>query len=200
MCTAGSPVTATSRFTLNLLHPLMNKISIQYFNTQFGELILGSLIDQLCLCDWRHRKMRSSINRRILDGLKAYYIEEETDTLQFAINQLNEYFNGTRTEFNVPLLPVGTSFQKSVWEELLRIPFGNTESYLGISMKIRNRKSIRAVAAANAANAISIFIPCHRIIGNNGKLTGYSGGIAVKRKLLQLESNRIIPEQMRLFH
>lgn len=192
-------MTGTSRFILNLLPQAMNKISIHFFNTQFGELILGSFQDQLCLCDWKYRKMRSSIDRRIMDGLKASYVEEKSDNVLLAMNQLNEYFNKERTEFNVPVLPVGTSFQRLVWKETLKIPFGSTESYLGISMKISNRNSIRAVAAANAANAISIFIPCHRIVGNNGELTGYAGGLEVKRKLLRLESSNNTPEQMELF-
>jgi methylated-DNA-[protein]-cysteine S-methyltransferase len=177
----------------------MNKISIQNFKTPFGELTTGSFRGQICLCDWRYRKMRASIDRRILNGLDAYFREEKTDAIRLAGNQLNEYLEGNRTEFDIPLLPVGTPFQKRVWEELLRIPYGNTESYLGISRKIKNDKSIRAVAAASGANAISIFIPCHRVIGNNGEMTGYAGGIETKKKLLDLESGKSKPEQMELF-
>jgi len=82
---------------------------------------------------------------------------------------------------------VGSPFQKSVWEELLKIPYGSTETYLGISNKLNNPKAIRAVASANGANAISVIVPCHRIIGSDGNLVGYAGGIDVKSKLLTLE-------------
>jgi len=94
---------------------------------------------------------------------------------------------------------VGSPFQERVWNELLKIPFGKTESYLGLSRKIGNEKAIRSVAAANGANAISIMVPCHRIIGSDGKLTGYGGGIQAKRKLLQLEMNNQPSGQLPLF-
>jgi len=177
----------------------MNKISIHYHDTPFGELILGSFGEHLCLCDWRYRKMRTSIDRRILDGLDAGFQEDQTGTIRRAIHQLNEYFSGKRTVFDLPLLQVGTSFQKRVWEELLRIPFGQTETYLRLAGKTGNEKSIRAVAAANGANALSIFIPCHRVVGSSGALTGYAGGVAVKRKLLQLETAGDHAGQMQLF-
>ena len=177
----------------------MNKISIQFFKTAFGELILGSFKDQLCLCDWRFRKMRSVIDKRIQTGLDAYYEEEDATIIQVTKRQLIEYFNGDRKVFDIPLQMVGTSFQLSVWNELLKIPFGKTESYTGISQKLNNEKAIRAVAAANGANGIAILVPCHRVIGSDGKLVGYAGGLNVKNKLLQLETNRQLPEQLLLF-
>ncbi|MCK5346256.1 MAG: MGMT family protein, partial [Candidatus Heimdallarchaeota archaeon] len=120
----------------------MKKLSIQYFKTAYGELILGSFEDKLCLCDWRYRKMRSSINKKILQHLEAYFEEEETEVIHNSRNQLNEYFGGDRKEFDIPLLLVGTTFQKSVWNELLKIPFGQTETYLGITRKIGDEKAI----------------------------------------------------------
>ena len=177
----------------------MNKVYIQYYKTNFGELMLGSFKEQLCLCDWQFRKMRDSIDKRICEGLDAYYEDGETDVTQNARQQLEEYFSGKRKNFDVPLLMVGTSFQKTVWNELQKVPFGHTESYLGLSRKIGDEKAIRSVAAANGANAISIMIPCHRIIGSDGKLTGYAGGLEVKRKLLQLEMQKQVPDQLLLF-
>jgi len=144
--------------------------------------------------------MRPVIDKRIQKGLDAYYEEEETTTIQVAKHQLNEYLNGDRNVFDIPLQMVGTSFQQSVWNELLKIPFGKTESYLGISQKINNEKAIRAVAAANGANAIAIFVPCHRVVGSDGELVGYAGGLNAKKKLLQLETNRQTPEQLQLFN
>ena len=177
----------------------MKKIYIQNIKTEFGELILGSYDDHLCLCDWRYRKMRSGIDNRIKNGLQADFVVKENETIKTAIRQLNEYFAGERNQFDIPIQMVGTDFQKKIWNGLLKIPYGKTESYLGLSKKTGDAMAIRAVAAANGANAISIFVPCHRIIGSNGELTGYAGGVEVKKKLLQLESGRIIPEQMQLF-
>jgi len=175
----------------------VNKISIQYHKTLLGELILGTYEDQLCLCDWRYRKLRSSIDKKLLKELDASYIEEETSIIKNTIVQLNEYLDGKRTEFTIPLLLVGTSFQKTVWKELLKIPFGETVSYTELSRKISTEKSMRAIAAANGANAIAIIVPCHRVVGSRGELVGYAGGIRIKMKLLQLE--KAIPEQKLLF-
>ena len=144
--------------------------------------------------------MRSSINRKILQSLDAQFEEEETPVIKNARNQLGEYFSGNRKEFEIPLLLVGTAFQKSVWNELLKIPFGQTETYLGLSEKLGDEKAIRAVANANGANAISIIVPCHRIVGSKGEMVGYAGGVKVKEKLLGLESDNPNTEQMSLFN
>ncbi|MDP2363536.1 MAG: methylated-DNA--[protein]-cysteine S-methyltransferase [Ignavibacteria bacterium] len=102
-------------------------------------------------------------------------------------NQLKEYFAGTRKEFDVPLDIEGTDFQKRVWRELLKIPYGKTISYKALSEKLGDVKAIRAVGKANSQNPIAIIIPCHRVIGADGSLTGYAGGLAIKEKLLHLE-------------
>ena len=178
----------------------MNKISTQYFKTPFGDLIIGSFNDQLCLCDWRYRKMRSAIDDRIRDGLESVYEEKETSVIADVKNQLGEYFNGDRESFDIPLKIVGTTFQESVWNELVKIPYGKTVTYLELSRRLGDEKAIRAVASANGANAISILVPCHRVIGSKGELTGYAGGLNTKRKLLQLESKNQNSEQLQLFN
>lgn len=170
----------------------MENIDIQYYKTKYGELIIGSYNDKLCLCDWRYRKMRKSIDNRIKKSLNAEYILRESSTISKTIKQLEEYFNYKRKDFDIPLLPVGTDFQKKIWEILLDIPFGKTTTYLKQAEKLGNNKAVRAVANANGANAISIIIPCHRIIGSNGKLIGYAGGLNTKQKLLELESDMFI--------
>ncbi|WP_075343516.1 methylated-DNA--[protein]-cysteine S-methyltransferase [Tenacibaculum agarivorans] len=104
------------------------------------------------------------------------------------VEQLDEYFSGTRKEFELNLSPKGTEFQGKVWNELLRVPFGKTRSYLEQSKKLGDVKAIRAVASANGKNPISIIIPCHRIIGSDGSLTGYAGGVWRKKWLLEHES------------
>ena len=108
--------------------------------------------------------------------------------LESCIVQLDEYFQGNRTRFDLKLNPQGTDFQKKVWDELINIPFGKTRSYLEQTKKIGGPKAIRAVAAANGKNPIWIIIPCHRVIGSDGSLTGYAGGIWRKKWLLEHES------------
>ena len=166
----------------------MDVVSICYFPTPFGELIMGSYGNKLCLCDWRYRKMRSEIDFRITSGLQATFLRAETDVIALAMIQLNEYFTGNRKTFDIPLLFVGTDFQQMVWNALMQIPYGKTETYLELSQRLNNPKAIRAVASANGANAIAIIVPCHRVVGSTGELVGYAGGLQAKRKLLDLES------------
>lgn len=112
-----------------------------------------------------------------------------TPCLDNAVSQLNEYFNSKRTSFDLPLNLKGTKFQIKVWQALLAIPYAKTVSYQDIAIKIGNPKAVRAVGAANAKNPLAIVVPCHRVIGKNGKLTGYNGGLSVKEFLLNLERN-----------
>ena len=108
--------------------------------------------------------------------------------LKEAVLQLQDYFDGKRTTFTFPLNPSGTDFQKKVWQELLHIPFGKTCSYLELSKKLGDVKAIRAVASANGKNPLWIVVPCHRVIGTNGSLTGYAGGLWRKKWLLEHEN------------
>lgn len=105
-----------------------------------------------------------------------------------AFEELEEYFQGKRREFDLPLNPAGTEFQKKVWEALRTIPYGETRSYGEIAVQVGNPKAFRAVGMANHKNPIAIMVPCHRVIGKNGSLTGYAGGLDFKKKLLELES------------
>lgn len=108
--------------------------------------------------------------------------------LKEAVNQLLEYFEGKRTEFTFKLNPQGTEFQQKVWHELLNIPFGKTTSYMDLSKKLGDVKAIRAVASANGKNPLWIVVPCHRVIGSDGSLTGYAGGLWRKQWLLDHEN------------
>ena len=107
-----------------------------------------------------------------------------------ALAQLSEYFAGTRTHFTLPLAPQGTQFQQRVWQALCNIPYGETCSYGDIAKRIENPKGVRAVGLANGKNPIAIVVPCHRVIGANGKLTGYAGGLERKAGLLKLEGTQ----------
>ncbi len=113
---------------------------------------------------------------------------KETKLLNRAYIELEEYLKGIRKVFDLPLEPHGTEFQQKVWKALLEIPYGETRSYKDIAEKIGNSKASRAVGLANNRNPISIFIPCHRVIGANGKLVGYGGGLDIKERLLTLEA------------
>jgi len=118
--------------------------------------------------------------------------EKETDIIPVALEdcvmQLNEYFEGSRKSFNLKLQLEGTDFQKKVWQELLKIPYGKTMSYLKLSKQLGDVKAIRAVANANGKNPLWIIVPCHRVIGTNGSLTGYAGGLHRKQWLLEHEN------------
>ncbi len=111
----------------------------------------------------------------------------ETSIIKEAAKQLNEYFDGSRKSFDLPLDPQGTEFQKKVWNALCSIPYGETRSYKQIAEQVGNPKAARAVGMANNKNPIMIFVPCHRVIGSNGKLVGYASGLDTKEKLLSLE-------------
>ena len=119
-------------------------------------------------------------------------VPDDQDTppeLRDCVAQLDEYFRGARTEFSLKLDLRGTEFQKRVWRELQKIPFGTTVSYLDIALTIGNKESTRAVGRANGQNPVSIIVPCHRVIGSDGNLTGYGGGLWRKRWLLNFESH-----------
>ncbi|RZJ68430.1 MAG: methylated-DNA--[protein]-cysteine S-methyltransferase [Flavobacterium sp.] len=116
--------------------------------------------------------------------------------LEQAVSELDDYFAGKRNDFSFPTNPKGTEFQKSVWKELLRIPLGKTTSYMDLSKKLGDVKAIRAVASANGKNPLWIVVPCHRVIGSDGSLTGYAGGLWRKKWLLEHETP---PTQQSLF-
>lgn len=117
------------------------------------------------------------------------YKVEETDLIKKAYSQIKEYFDGERKNFDLPLNPKGTEFQRKVWIELLKIPYGSTSSYKDIAQAVDSPKAFRAVGNANNKNPISIIIPCHRVIGSSGSLVGYYHGLDMKEKLLKLETD-----------
>ncbi len=166
---------------------MSGQIHIQYYKTAIGELILGSLNGSLCILDFRYRKMRSIVDSRVKRIFDAEFIEQDDEVLKQARTEIDEYLAGKRKKFDIPIAMAGSEFQKSVWKALMAIPYGSTASYLDIARAIANEKAVRAVAGANGANALAIIIPCHRIIGSDGALVGYGGGLAAKRRLLKLE-------------
>lgn len=162
-------------------------IKTKRYESPCGILLLGSYEDKLCLCDWQTEKHHDYVSRRLKRILQTDFEEGTSEVIERTVCQLDDFFAGKRKEFDVPLLFVGTDFQKTVWNELLKIPFGTTVSYGEMARRIGMPKAVRAVANANGANAISILAPCHRVIGSDHSLTGYGGGLEVKRALLELE-------------
>ncbi len=165
-----------------------NILSTLTYDNPCGRLLLGEIRGRLCLCDWVSRNRHDALVGRIARRFHAGVIVGTTPTISCATGQLDEYFSGERSEFDIELLMAGTDFQLKVWEALKQIPYGTTHSYGLLSRAIGRPTSIRAVANAVGANPLSIFVPCHRIIGADGSLTGYAGGLEAKRTLLALES------------
>lgn len=164
-------------------------ITTQYYESPCGRLLLGAFGPALCLCDWRTGKSREAVDRRLQRRFSAVYEAGASPVLTAAVAWLDGYFAGMRTAFGLPLALAGTPFQERVWRALSDIPYGETVSYGELARRIGMPKAVRAVANANGANALSIFIPCHRVIGADHTLTGYGGGLAVKRYLLEKEKN-----------
>ncbi|MDO6428350.1 methylated-DNA--[protein]-cysteine S-methyltransferase [Thalassotalea sp. 1_MG-2023] len=113
--------------------------------------------------------------------------KENNDHFEQSLTQLREYFSGERKTFDLTLAPKGTNFQQQVWQTLCSIPCGETKSYRWLAEQIKNPNAVRAVGGANGKNPIALIIPCHRVIGSNGSLTGYAGGLSLKEKLLKFE-------------
>lgn len=147
-----------------------------YYEFPFGKII--------CVV-YKNKLSQIIFNSKSIEH--ADFLNKTTEIHEKLFKQLDEYVAGTRKLFDIPLNPSGTEFQKKVWNTLLKIPYGETHSYKEQTDQIGDKTAIRAVAAANGKNPIPILIPCHRVIGTNGKLTGYAGGLEIKRWLLEHE-------------
>lgn len=158
---------------------------IAEYKSPCGVLRLGVESGRLVLCDWTGDAKRE---RSSLQKSGATDSVDDARTLSEVIRQLDLYFSGGLKRFDIPLEMHGTEFQLKVWRALLDIPYGATVTYSEVARMIGSPSSTRAVAGAIGANLISLFIPCHRVVGANGKLTGYAGGLAAKKALLELES------------
>jgi len=159
--------------------------------TPMGNMIAGATEQGICLLEFTERAILLQEFKDLEKLLNAEIKEGENEHFSLLKKELKEYFEGTLKKFTVPLVIVGTSFQKLVWQELLRIPYGVTRSYKEQSIAINNREAVRAVGHANGSNRIAIIIPCHRVIGDNGSLIGYGGGLLRKKRLLDLEKGQL---------
>ncbi|HAP96455.1 MAG TPA: XRE family transcriptional regulator [Chryseobacterium sp.] len=162
-------------------------VDLKRIETPLGTMIACANENGICMLEFSDRKALPTELKEISKHFDANIVQGENPHFKTLKKELEEYFERKRFDFTVPLAPVGTDFQKNVWEILRTIPYGTTRSYQQQADILGNPKAVRAVANANGLNKISIIIPCHRVIGTNGRLTGYSGGIWRKQKLLELE-------------
>ena len=160
-------------------------------STPVGNLLAGATGAGICLLDFPYRKMIEAIKVRISISLGEPFAEGEHPHFIALRAQLKEYFKGERMTFDLPLVMAGSPFQQQVWKALQDIPYGETRSYKAQSVLLGSEGAIRAIARANGENGLAILVPCHRVIGENGSLTGYSGGLDKKRWLLTHERSRI---------
>ena len=170
-------------------------IAISRIETPIGPLLAGANEDGICLLEFTDRRMLETQIKILEKRLNAALYSGKSPYFKKLAKQINEYFSGKRTEFDIPLITPGTPFQKEVWNAITTVPFGKIRTYKQQSIQINNPKAVRAVGSANGDNRIAIIIPCHRIVGNNGALVGYGGGLWRKRFLLELEN----PNQTKMF-
>ena len=165
--------------------------------TPLGEMLAVFGGKGLCLLEFVGQKHMEQEIMAVQKALRGQFIFQENEQTQLLRQELDLYFQGRLKVFTTPLEQIGTEFQKQAWDALLAIPYGETRSYKEQAQQLGNPKAIRAVAAANGQNKVSILIPCHRVIGSDGKLTGYAGGMRRKKLLLNLEQNSY---QMELYY
>lgn len=164
----------------------LNKIS-----TPLGPMLAGATDQNLCLLEFTDRTLLEKQLQRLQSYYNGSFVSDSNEITEQTEVELKEYFSGVRKEFTIPLDVWGSEFQIKIWNELLEIPYGSTRSYKEQALVLGNLKAIRAVATANGNNRIAIIIPCHRVIGSDGSLTGYSGGLWRKRFLLNLERSKV---------
>ncbi|WP_205514613.1 bifunctional transcriptional activator/DNA repair enzyme AdaA [Longitalea arenae] len=165
-------------------------IDLKRLETPLGTMFAGAVSEGVCLLEFSDRKMLETEFIMLAKSLNAVVIQGENEHFKILEKQLEEYFAGKRQSFSVPLCTPGSSFQNEVWRALQRIPYGETRTYAQQANAIAKPAAVRAVAHANGMNKISILVPCHRVIGADGHLTGYGGGLWRKQWLLDLERGK----------
>nr|WP_276203403.1 methylated-DNA--[protein]-cysteine S-methyltransferase [Flavobacterium sp. KMS] len=162
-------------------------MDIKRIETPLGTMYACAVKQGICLLEFTDRKMLETELKALAKTLNATIIQGENEHFNVLESQLKEYFDGERKDFTVPIFSPGSDFQNRVWTALKAIPYGAVKSYKEQSIIINKPEAVRAVANANGMNRISILIPCHRVIGSNGELTGYGGGLWRKKWLLEME-------------
>jgi AraC family transcriptional regulator of adaptative response/methylated-DNA-[protein]-cysteine methyltransferase len=165
-------------------------ITVAQIETPLGPMFGGAMDEGICLLEFIDERSPEIVFKSVSKALNARIIQGEHHHFDALRIQLMEYFDGKRKDFELSLFTPGTDFQNAVWKELLNIPYGTTRSYKQQSIAIGMPDAVRAVANANGMNRIAIIIPCHRVIGSNGTLTGYGGGLWRKKWLLEHENKQ----------
>ena len=168
--------------------PILSK----HISTPIGPLVIGSFEDKICFLEFYLPQRYKEMSGKLLKTFDAEILEGTNAVLEQAEKELQEYFDGKRKVFTVPLDLRGSEFELKVWNQLLKIPYGQVCSYSDIAKRIRKLQSVRAVGGANHNNPVAIIVPCHRVVGKNGSLTGYGGGMDKKRFLLELEQGGVL--------
>lgn len=161
--------------------------------TPCGRLMIGSVAGRLCLCTWFDTLSHQKAVDRIRHCLKCDFSDGHSEVLHRAESMLKEYFARSRRDLSIPLLLCGTHFQRKVWRGIKSVGYGTTLSYGLLAARLHSNAAVRAVAAAAGANPVSLFVPCHRIVGSGGQLTGYAGSLTAKSTLLDLETTGLFP-------
>jgi len=162
-----------------------SQISYTWMPSPLGDVLLAAANDALCGVYFRDQKYFPSVDA-------AWTEEPRVPVLKVARRQLDEYFAGSRARFDVPLGPKGTPFQRAIWNAIAEVPCGETRTYADLAARVGHRGSARAAGAATGRNPLSIIVPCHRIVGFDGSLTGYAGGLDRKQRLLALERSVVV--------
>ncbi len=162
-------------------------IQVDKIATPLGPVLMGATEAALCLLEFADRRGLLRQMERLRARLSAALVPGRSDITAAAARQLREYFGGSRRRFDVPIHTVGTAFQRAVWTELLAIPYGEVRSYAEVAASLGRPESVRAVGRANGSNALAVIVPCHRVVGADGRMVGYGGGVWRKRYLLSLE-------------
>ena len=162
-------------------------VRVDRITTPLGPMLVAATDTQLCLLEFVDRHMLTTQVQRLRKRLGAVFVPDRNDIIHQAEDQIAAYFAGTRRAFDVPMVTPGTDFQQQVWQALTQIPYGQTVSYRDLAETVGRPAAVRAVGTANGLNALAIIVPCHRVIGADGKLVGYGGGLWRKKRLLELE-------------
>jgi AraC family transcriptional regulator, regulatory protein of adaptative response / methylated-DNA-[protein]-cysteine methyltransferase len=166
-------------------------IDLTRLETPLGTMVACATAEGVCLLEFTDRRMLETEFKALAKHYNATILQGDNPHFETLKKQLDEYFAGVRKEFTVPLVMPGTAFQQAVWQELLSIPYGSTRSYAEQAAALQKPEAVRAVANANGMNRIAVIVPCHRVIGSDGNLTGYGGGLWRKKWLLDMEREKI---------
>ena len=172
-------------------------VHVSRITTLLGPMLVGATEERLCLLEFLDRRALPNQIKRIRSRLRAVFVPNTNPFIEEVERQLSGYFAGERSTFDIPIELCGTDFQRDVWHALLEIPYGETRSYADIGASVGRPQAVRAVGTANGANSMAIIVPCHRVVGADGRLAGYGGGLWRKQRLLDLEREGTLGESAR---